>query len=426
MKVIEQGVVVFSALSVEEHENHVRSYAVENGFTLDDAVSMMCEPFFKEDKPCPVCGKIKCKQFTAECKQYSRINDNKKLRSKLLSQPLSGLGLLQRFEEFNSSSPLLLQNLKENGIPLNNKNINRLFDNDLKLSQMFYRNMPGVNGFVYIRQFSGSRDPMLDYTNNGGHPQWIPGVRLALHALLADNGSDNINNFPEMKDAITRQDFNAALKSFYAKMTYTQRNFQIADIFVKQAEAKGQTDAEINEIKDATKTVLDFYKEVFQKYGDKAKLIAEELATAAKGKQIRNVEEAMRAFDKYKDAINKKFSVADRQAIARAVQSLNYDEAAKNLRRFSKAFGVAGTGIDAHSLYQELRKASETGDWRPFFVKAESIAAGMGASVIVGIAFSFLLAAGPLGIFAYGAIMVAVGAMVNEERVGRVHDLIFN
>ncbi|MHB9812991.1 colicin-like pore-forming protein [Escherichia coli] len=37
---------------------------------------------------------------------------------------------------------------------------------------------------------------------------------------------------------------------------------------------------------------------------------------------MRNANEAIKAFDRYKDVLNKKFSVSDREAIAKALESL--------------------------------------------------------------------------------------------------------
>lgn len=76
------------------------------------------------------------------------------------------------------------------------------------------------------------------------------------------------------------------------------------------------------------------------------------MAEADKGKQIRNAEQALKSFDKYKESLNKKFGVKDREAIAKALKSLKRDEIAKNLKKFSKAFGLTSSFIDFHDLFQ--------------------------------------------------------------------------
>lgn len=56
---------------------------------------------------------------------------------------------------------------------------------------------------------------------------------------------------------------------------------------------------------------LAFYQTLTEKYSK----MAQELADKSKGKKIGNVNEALAAFEKYKDVLNKKFSKADRDAI---------------------------------------------------------------------------------------------------------------
>ncbi|CAI1810988.1 Colicin-Ia [Serratia quinivorans] len=123
----------------------------------------------------------------------------------------------------------------------------------------------------------------------------------------------------------------------------------------------------------AMKLLTDFYKEVFNKYGENNEKIAKELADSAKGKQIRNVDQALRDYDKYKGNINNKFNAQDRQAMARAIESVNRDLVSQNLLKFGKAFGIVGTTIDVVSLLNELAKGVETGDFKGFGLKAESL-----------------------------------------------------
>lgn len=181
----------------------------------------------------------------------------------------------------------------------------------------------------------------------------------------------------------------------------------------------------LNEINDAVKFTADFFKEATAKYGENSAAIARELANSAKGKKIRNAAEAMQAYNKYGPAIMNKFSTADRQAIARALESLNRDLAAKNLAKFSKAFGAVGYTIDAVALAKELAKGIRTGDFTSFFVKVETISAGLVASAIVAFTFAVLTTT-PLGILAYGLLLALTGALINEGLIQKVNDSIFN
>ena len=49
-------------------------------------------------------------------------------------------------------------------------------------------------------------------------------------------------------------------------------------------------------------------KSVSEKYGAKAEQLAREMAGQAKGKKIRNVEEALKTYEKYRADINKKIN----------------------------------------------------------------------------------------------------------------------
>jgi hypothetical protein len=119
------------------------------------------------------------------------------------------------------------------------------------------------------------------------------------------------------------------------------------------AEEKAKAD---DELKDAIKFTADFYKDISERFGTQMSTLAQQLSEDAKGKVLRNADEALRAFDQYKDNLNKKFNVTDRTAIANALESLDRSELAKNLNIFGKAFGYVGKAIDAMDLLVEIKK----------------------------------------------------------------------
>ncbi|EPI5424792.1 colicin FY [Yersinia enterocolitica] len=180
---------------------------------------------------------------------------------------------------------------------------------------------------------------------------------------------------------------------------------------------------EENEVKDALKFTADFYKTVTEKYGEKSSKIAQELADAAKGKQIRSVDEALKAFDKYKDVLNKKFSVKDREAIAKALESVDRELMAKNLAKFSKAFNYVGKTIDRYDTLKEIQKALETNNWRPVFVQLESLAVGRAAGAITAFAFSIIIGA-PLGILGVALIMALVSVFVDDRFIEKINEMV--
>ncbi|HAU5602967.1 TPA: hypothetical protein JD320_002142 [Citrobacter koseri] len=177
------------------------------------------------------------------------------------------------------------------------------------------------------------------------------------------------------------------------------------------------------DVKDAISKVNDFYKELTSKYGDKLAKEARELADDAKGKKLRNAQEAIKAFDKYKDSLNKKFSVADRNAIAKALESLNKEQMAKQLKIYGKAFGFVGEAIQWSGFFNDLAKGFKTGNWNDAIISGEKIAAGKLASVMVAVAFS-AMTVNPVGILGFAAIMAVTSALITDERLNKVNNFI--
>lgn len=181
--------------------------------------------------------------------------------------------------------------------------------------------------------------------------------------------------------------------------------------------------ADADQVKDALKFTADFYKEVTAKYGEKASALAKELTEKAQGKRIRNAQQALKAFDQYKGILDKKFSVKDRQAIANALEALDKNRMAKDLALFSKAFGSVGNVMDFVDLATEAKKATQTGNWSPFFVKAETILAGKAATAAVAAVFGMMTGA-TLGVLGFALLMAVVSALVTDERVAKLNDFI--
>lgn len=244
-------------------------------------------------------------------------------------------------------------------------------------------------------------------------------------------------NNPKIKAPLSKPELEA-LK----ELVYLQNNTSLGlkwvsyhDALLKQESARqlnetaaafaglAERAADADQIKDAIKFTADFYKEVTAKYGEKASAAAKELAGKAQGKRIRNAQQALKAFDQYKGILDKKFSVKDRQAIANALAALDKDMMAKDLARFSKAFGSVGTVMDYVDLATEAKKATQTGNWSPFFVKAETILAGKAATAAVAVVFSMMTGA-TLGVLGFALLMAVVSAWVTDERVGKLNDFI--
>lgn len=190
-----------------------------------------------------------------------------------------------------------------------------------------------------------------------------------------------------------------------------------------KAKADAAAKAEADAVKDAIKFTSDFYKEVFNVYGEKAEQLANLLANQSKGKTIRNLDDAMKAYEKHKANINKKINAQNRAAIAKALESVDVKNAAKNFTKFSKGLGYVGPAIDIVDLYTELRKAIKEDNWRTFFVKVEGVAISFSATQLAALAFASLLGA-PVGLLGYALIMAGIGALVSDNVVEAANKII--
>ena len=174
---------------------------------------------------------------------------------------------------------------------------------------------------------------------------------------------------------------------------------------------------------EAVKFTLEFYATIGERFGARASTLAKGLAQSAKGKTIRNAEQAINAFDAYKDALDKKFSAQDRQAISNALGSLDQQTMASSLSKFGKSLGFVGHMIDAVELATEATKSAESGNWAPFYIKAETLILGQAAGVILGLAFGLTMAT-PIGILGFGLLLAATGVLIDETLVSELNSYI--
>ncbi|EDF0855085.1 hypothetical protein BZ419_22545 [Salmonella enterica subsp. enterica serovar Enteritidis] len=232
--------------------------------------------------------------------------------------------------------------------------------------------------------------------------------------------SESDGDFKTKSDLLKKRDNieNVEIKKTESDISSQKEKIKQAEIEVKKAED------EFSQVKDAVKFTANFYKEVFNTYGEKAEQLAKALAEQARGKKIQNIEDALKAYEKHKANINKKINAKDRKAIATALESVKVEDIAKNFKRFSKGMGYVGPAIDGYDLlFAELPKAIESDNWRPFFVKAETIGAGFAATALTAFAFSVLVI-NPIGLIGYALIMAVVSAMIDEKLIEEFNKLI--
>lgn len=195
---------------------------------------------------------------------------------------------------------------------------------------------------------------------------------------------------------------------------------------VKEAEQKlkeAQDALEKSQIKDAVDTMVGFYQYITEQYGEKYAKIAQDLAEKSKGKKIQGVDEALAAFEKYKNVLDKKFSKVDRDAIFNALESVNYDELSKNLTKISKSLKITIRVSFLYDVGSDFKNAIETGNWRPLFVTLEKSAVDVGVAKIVALMFSFIVGV-PLGFWGIAIVTGIVSSYIGDDELSKLNELL--
>lgn len=195
---------------------------------------------------------------------------------------------------------------------------------------------------------------------------------------------------------------------------------------VKEAEQKlkeAQDALEKSQIKDAVDTMVGFYQYITEQYGEKYAKIAQDLAEKSKGKKIQGVDEALAAFEKYKNVLDKKFSKVDRDAIFNALESVNYDELSKNLTKISKSLKITSRVSFLYDFGSDFKNAIETGNWRPLFVTLEKSAVDVGVAKIVALMFSFIVGV-PLGFWGIAIVTGIVSSYIGDDELSKLNELL--
>jgi hypothetical protein len=208
---------------------------------------------------------------------------------------------------------------------------------------------------------------------------------------------------------------------------------QAEELARQQAEAQRKAEEEAKRLAEqkaaeidyqgALKFTVDFYEKLSENFGARFSASAQELAVEAQGKTIRSAEQGIAAFDKYKDGLNKKFSIQDRAAIASALDSLNHAELGKNLSQFAKGFGYTGKLLDAKDLIVEIKQGYQTGEWSAVFLKVETLALGAAATALLTFVFALTATSG-MTILGFSMLVAISGALINDAQVKKLNEAI--
>lgn len=184
-------------------------------------------------------------------------------------------------------------------------------------------------------------------------------------------------------------------------------------------EEKAKAEAEADHMA-AVKFVVDFYGEVTDKFG-------KQLASA-QGKRIRSAAQAIKAFDQYREGIQRKFGAADRAAITTALKAMDKKQMSENLARFAKGFGVTALVMDLQVLHTAAVEGFETNNWNSFFLATETFVAGKLAGILLAAAFSMTIGmpAGAAEILAFAVLMAVVSAAIDDNQMKKFNDFVLS
>ncbi|EJI5991619.1 pore-forming bacteriocin colicin K [Escherichia coli] len=247
-----------------------------------------------------------------------------------------------------------------------------------------------------------------------GFPGWRD-VQKKLQRQLEAKQAEYSAVENELKNAVSFRDGKAAeVKEAEQKLKEAQDALEKSQI--KDALEKSQ-------IKDAVDTMVGFYQYITEQYGEKYAKIAQDLAEKSKGKKIQGVDEALAAFEKYKNVLDKKFSKVDRDAIFNALESVNYDELSKNLTKISKSLKITSRVSFLYDVGSDFKNAIETGNWRPLFVTLEKSAVDVGVAKIVALMFSFIVGV-PLGFWGIAIVTGIVSSYIGDDELSKLNELL--
>ena len=245
------------------------------------------------------------------------------------------------------------------------------------------------------------------------------------------SGDVKVTGFPGWRDV--QKKLQRQLEAKQAEYSAVENELKNAVSFrdgkaaeVKEAEQKlkeAQDALEKSQIKDAVDTMVGFYQYITEQYGEKYAKIAQDLAEKSKGKKIQGVDEALAAFEKYKNVLDKKFSKVDRDAIFNALESVNYDELSKNLTKISKSLKITSRVSFLYDVGSDFKNAIETGNWRPLFVTLEKSAVDVGVAKIVALMFSFIVGV-PLGFWGIAIVTGIVSSYIGDDELSKLNELL--
>lgn len=123
----------------------------------------------------------------------------------------------------------------------------------------------------------------------------------------------------------------------------------------------------------------------------------------------------------------------DAAAVEKALKALDASTFADNVRRLGKGFGVAGFSLQGYTLGERAITGFKTGEWKPFLLELQSIAAGTLATAAAGVLLASGLAlvlapglAAGVGFVFTGVILALVSSFIDTQAMEAFNSLVYD
>lgn len=226
---------------------------------------------------------------------------------------------------------------------------------------------------------------------------------VVLTYLNTLDSARNIKNYPEMIDALRKNDFNRASKIFYKMMPKDLESYLALDTITDEAIAKRQADEELKKIQskakeeiiklqinEAIKTASEIISDIGDKtskvIGDKYKVASDKIINELngfKGKKIKNSSDALKILEKTINNPYLKVHKKDLPAISQAIKFIDGKKLSENLYKLGGSFKLADNFLKFEKIKTKVEEGFETGNWRPLVLEIEAMALAGVASPIV-------------------------------------------
>ena len=208
--------------------------------SLNDVANIYC---MKKDMICPVCGETNCMYFKKLCEELRKKPNELETKKAMFNNQAVGVPFIKVYDTYrNMIENQLAKTLTQNGIVTTRKMRQTMFSQYMNLFELLNKRVH--NGKIqYIDKFNNKT--IFNRINSK--------TSMVLTYLNTLDGTKNLKNYPQMVEALKKEDFDKASKEFYKKMPLDLESYLALNTLIDEAISKGQADNELKKIQDKAK-----------------------------------------------------------------------------------------------------------------------------------------------------------------------------